>query len=84
MNVRQMWFSFQIVIKYEGVALRSDEMVFRGNREVVTVVGAAVENKRTWIQVRWLRCSDFYVMDSNGQSRTLVVWKCPHNSGNDA
>lgn len=44
-------------------------MVFRGNTEVVTVVGAAVENKRTWTRVRWLRCGEFYLTDSNGQSR---------------
>lgn len=71
MNVRQMWFGFQIIIKYDGAALGSDEMVFRGNRELVTVVWAAMENKRTWVQVRWPRRSDFYLMNSNGPSSSF-------------
>lgn len=59
MNVRQMWFGFQMVIEYDGAALRSDEMVFRGNGEVVTAVGAAVENERTCSEVAavpWFLC----------------------------
>lgn len=79
MNIRQMRFGLQMIMKHDG-----GEMGFRWSGEVVSVVGAAVENERTWIQVRWLRCSEFSLMDSNGQSRTLIVWKCPPAPGNDA